>query len=84
MTLTELGKLISDHLPPLKNEAKFVLVLEKDAQLDPKKLIKHFNPVTTAIELVDGKAQPALAFEDTEAAIRKAGFDLYYEPEALD
>ena len=84
MTLTELGKLIQDHLPSLKNEAKFVLVIEKDAQLDPKKLIKHFNPVTTAIELVNGKEQPTLAFGNAEDAIRKTGFELYYEPEALD
>lgn len=84
MTLTELGKLISDHLPPLKNEAKFVLVLDKDAPIDPKKLTRHFNPVTTAIELADGNDQPALAFTDAKAAIRQAGFELYDEPEAWD
>lgn len=82
MTLAELGKLISDHLPPLKNEAKFVLVLEKDASIDPKKLAKHFNPVTAAIELADGKGQPALAFTDAKERIRQAGFELYDEPEA--
>lgn len=77
-TMADFSKAVP-HFPKLKNDAKIVLSFDTSHPVDADKILKCFSPSDFAVELKTDSTTLNLGYKDTEAAVKKAGFEIYYE-----